>query len=83
MSSTSTACSPTRRRSHLRSYQDILSPHGITLTEADYCARYLGFDDEGAFRQIAADYGLLFGDEEIEVLHAGEDAPVPGAGLQR
>ena len=53
---------------HLRSYQDILSPHGVTLTEADYCARYLGFDDEGAFRRIAADYGLLFGDEEIEVL---------------
>ena len=53
---------------HLRSYQDILSPHGVTLTEADYCARYLGFDDEGAFRRIAADYGLLFGDEEIEIL---------------
>jgi beta-phosphoglucomutase len=53
---------------HLRSYQDILSPHGVNLTEADYCARYLGFDDEGAFRRIAADYGLLFGDEEIEVL---------------
>jgi beta-phosphoglucomutase len=53
---------------HLRSYQDILSPHGVTLTQADYCARYLGFDDEGAFRRIAADYGLLFGDEELEVL---------------
>jgi len=53
---------------HLRSYQDILSPHGIRLTQEEYCARYLGFDDEGAFRQIAADYGLLLGDEELELL---------------
>jgi beta-phosphoglucomutase len=53
---------------HLRSYQDILAPHGVTLTQAEYCARYLGFDDEGAFRKIASDYGLLFGEEEIELL---------------
>jgi beta-phosphoglucomutase len=53
---------------HLRSYQDILSPHGISLTQDEYCARYLGFDDEGAFRQIAADYDLLLGDEELELL---------------
>ena len=53
---------------HLRSYQEILTPHGISLSTAEYCARYLGFDDEGAFRKIASDYGLLFGDEEIELL---------------
>jgi beta-phosphoglucomutase len=53
---------------HLRAYQAILSPHGIALTTEQYCARYLGFDDEGAFRRIAADYNLLFGDEEIELL---------------
>jgi len=53
---------------HLRAYQEILTPHGVKLTQTEYCARYLGFDDEGAFRQIAADYELLFGDEEIELL---------------
>jgi len=53
---------------HLRSYQEILAPHGVTLTPEIYCERYLGFDDEGAFRRIAEDYGLLFGDEEIELL---------------
>src|SRR5204863_8287287 len=31
---------------------------------------YLGFDDEGAFQQIAADNKLLLGDEEIEMLIA-------------
>jgi beta-phosphoglucomutase len=53
---------------HLRSYQEILSPHGVKLTTTEYCERYLGFDDEGAFRRIAEDYGLLFGEEEIELL---------------
>jgi HAD superfamily hydrolase (TIGR01509 family) len=53
---------------HLRSYQEILTPHGVRLTKDNYCERYLGFDDEGAFRKIASDFGLLFGDEEIDLL---------------
>ena len=53
---------------HLRVYQEILEPHGIHLDEATYRAKYLGFDDEGAFQQIAADNNLLLGDEEIELL---------------
>jgi HAD superfamily hydrolase (TIGR01509 family) len=53
---------------HLRVYQDLLAPSGVTLTKEEYCARYLGYDDEGAFRQMAADYNLLLGDEEIELL---------------
>lgn len=53
---------------HLRVYQDLLGPQGIHLDQATYCARYLGFDDEGVFRQIAMDYKLLLGDEEIEML---------------
>jgi beta-phosphoglucomutase len=53
---------------HLRVYQELLEPHGIRLDQATYCARYLGFDDEGVFRQIAVDYKLLLGDEEIELL---------------
>ncbi len=42
---------------HLRAYQDILAGAGITLTEMDYYARYLGYDDAGAFRAIARDSG--------------------------
>jgi HAD superfamily hydrolase (TIGR01509 family) len=53
---------------HLRVYQEILEPHGIHLDRATYCEKYLGFDDEGAFQQIAADHQLLLGDEEIEML---------------
>ncbi|HEX9365431.1 MAG TPA: HAD family phosphatase [Vicinamibacterales bacterium] len=53
---------------HLRVYQELLEPHGIHLDRATYCAKYLGFDDEGVFQQVAIDYQLLLGDEEIEML---------------
>jgi beta-phosphoglucomutase len=53
---------------HLRSYQEIFAPHGVDLDTKTYCDRYLGFDDEGAFRHIIDDYGLMLGDEEIEML---------------
>jgi beta-phosphoglucomutase len=53
---------------HLRSYQEIFEPHGVKLDAKTYCERYLGFDDEGAFRQIADDFGLILADEEIELL---------------
>ncbi|PYR93222.1 MAG: HAD family phosphatase [Acidobacteria bacterium] len=53
---------------HLRSYQEIFEPHGVKLDTKTYCDRYLGFDDEGAFRQIIDDNGLMLGDEEIELL---------------
>jgi beta-phosphoglucomutase len=53
---------------HLRAYQELLQPIGVPLTKEIYCERYLGFDDEGVFQQVAKDYGLLLGDEEIELL---------------
>ena len=55
---------------HLRAYQELLQPVGVPLTKELYCERYLGFDDEGVFQQVAKDHGLLFGDEEIELLIA-------------
>jgi len=53
---------------HLRAYQEILAPAGVRLTRDMYYERYLGFDDEGVFQQVAKDFGLLLGDEEIEML---------------
>lgn len=55
---------------HLRVYQEILGPSGLTLTKEEYYAKYLGLDDEGVFQQIALDRQLLLGDEEIEMLIA-------------
>jgi beta-phosphoglucomutase len=42
---------------HFRAFRDVLADRGVTLTEADYYTRYLGFDDLGAFRAIARDQG--------------------------
>lgn len=42
---------------HLAAFQDTLAPYGITLTDADYWDKYLGFDDVGAFEAIFADNG--------------------------
>jgi beta-phosphoglucomutase len=53
---------------HLQAYQALLEPQGIHLDQDTYCARYLGYDDEGALRKIAEDNGLLLGDEELELL---------------
>lgn len=53
---------------HFRVYRDLLAPSGVILTKEAYCERYLGFDDEGAFRQMSQDFRLLLGDEEIEML---------------
>ena len=53
---------------HLRLYQELLEPAGVVLTEADYRKDYLGLDDEGVFRKLAADFNLLVADEEVEML---------------
>ena len=42
---------------HLAAFQDALLPLGISLTEADYWAKYLSFDDVGAFAAILSDAG--------------------------
>jgi beta-phosphoglucomutase-like phosphatase (HAD superfamily) len=42
---------------HFRAFRDVLADRGVTLTEADYYTRYLGFDDLGAFRAIGRDQG--------------------------
>ena len=75
---------------HLRVYQELLGPAGVRLTTEEYCDKYLGFDDEGAFQQISIDHKLMLGDEEIELLLAekarrferlisGTDVLYPGA----
>ena len=55
---------------HLRVYNELLAPSGVEIGKREYCERYLGFDDEGVFQQVAMDYRLILGDEEIELLIA-------------
>jgi beta-phosphoglucomutase len=55
---------------HFRGYRDVLAEEGVTLTEADYYARYLGFDDAGAFEAIGARQGLSWSGVRIANLVA-------------
>jgi beta-phosphoglucomutase len=38
---------------HLRAYQEVLEPIGLSLPREKYYASYLGFDDAGVFRAVA------------------------------
>jgi HAD superfamily hydrolase (TIGR01509 family) len=53
---------------HLRAYQAVLEPEGIALADGDYYARYLGYDDVGAFAAIGKDRGRTWTPAEIERL---------------
>ena len=54
---------------HFRAFQAVLADAGYTLTAEAYAARYLGFDDEGAFRAVAGDQGRpLTGERVAELL---------------
>jgi HAD superfamily hydrolase (TIGR01509 family) len=74
---------------HFAAFREALVPLGIALTEEDYIARYLGFDDVGAFRAILRDAGRAPSDEEIAALvvakkplylaRAGDLRTFPGA----
>ena len=53
---------------HLEIFQKVLKEEGIPLTEKDYYARYLGFDDRGAFRAVFQDHGRKLDDAALAEL---------------
>lgn len=55
---------------HFRAFRDVLASEGITLTEAEYYARYLGYNDERAFREIGVERGHRWDDRAIANLIA-------------
>ena len=57
-------------RLHLRSYQEILGPEGITMSNEDYFNRYLGYDDVGVFKAIGRDQGVAMDDHRVSELIA-------------
>jgi beta-phosphoglucomutase-like phosphatase (HAD superfamily) len=57
-------------RLHLRSYQEILAPEGITISNADYYERYLGYDDVGVFKAVGKDQGVPMNDIRVSELVA-------------
>ncbi len=53
---------------HLAAFRDVLAPFGISVTDAEYQAKYLGFDDVGAFRAIFQDNALECDAERVTSL---------------
>ena len=43
---------------HYLAFHDVLGQSGITFPEKEYYDRYLGYDDVGVFKAVAADRGL-------------------------
>lgn len=57
-------------RLHLRSYQDILAPEGISISTEDYLSKYLGYDDVGVFKAVGRDYNVAMDDTRVADLIA-------------
>ncbi len=75
---------------HFRALSEVLAATGVHLSEGDYYAKYLGFDDVGTFAAVAADRTLAWTPGEVaelirrkaevlERLERGVSVLVPGA----
>jgi len=53
---------------HLRAFQKVLTAEGLPLSEQDYYAKYVGFDDKGCFEAVFTDYGRPVTPESIRGL---------------
>ncbi len=75
---------------HLRAFQQALGDEGIVLTAEEYYARYLGYDDVGAFRTLLRDRGdepdgarvarlVVRKGEKLQAMMEAGDVLFPGA----
>jgi len=62
---------------HFEGFRRVLARQGVALAKRDYYAKYLGYDDAGAFRAVLADHGQRFDDELIAGLVATKVALFP------
>jgi beta-phosphoglucomutase len=53
---------------HFQGFREVLAEEGLVLTESEYYARYLGFDDAGAFEAMAADRGVQWPAGHVDTL---------------
>ncbi len=50
---------------HFRGFRDVLAEENVTLSDTEYYARYLGYDDVGAFRAIGTDHGRTWAIDHV------------------
>lgn len=59
---------------HFAAFRDILAEEHITLTERDYYAQYLGYDDVGVFQAVGTDRGVPWTPSAVTALAARKAA---------
>jgi beta-phosphoglucomutase len=75
---------------HLRAYQEVLEPFGLSLPREKYYSSYLGYDDAGVFRAVAEARDWPLDEQKLNALIAeksrvfdellaGGDVMYPGA----
>jgi len=50
---------------HFAAFRAVLAEAGVELSNEDYYARYLGFDDVGVFKAVASDRDKAWSDREV------------------
>ncbi len=53
---------------HLRAYQQVLEPEGISISNEEYFERYLGYDDVGVFKAVGRDKNVPMDDGRVKAL---------------
>jgi beta-phosphoglucomutase len=53
---------------HYRAFREVLAEAGVNLSESDYYARYLGYDDVGVFKAVADASGRMWTDDHVAAL---------------
>lgn len=53
---------------HFRALQELLASLGVALTEPDYYAKYVGYDDVGVFEIVGHEQGWALNGPKIEAL---------------
>ena len=55
---------------HLRAYQQVLAPEGISISNDEYLDKYLGYDDVGVFKAVGKEKGVPMDDGRVQELIA-------------
>jgi beta-phosphoglucomutase len=55
---------------HLRAYQQVLAPEGISISNEEYLDKYLGYDDVGVFKAVGKDKGVPMDEGRVQQLIA-------------
>ena len=57
---------------HLAAFNDVLSPHGLTIDADTYSRKYLSLDDAGVFRSVFSAAGLRAEEDQVRAMIAAK-----------